>query len=159
MAPSSINVSEASSVDEVKSIQKFEIEELLESLNYMHRSVCGTLSESSKNAVDRNNKRSGVLSCNLNVRDYVVVARTRVPRTKYQRMWLELARYFKLFQIISSVCNQLITRKTDYNQISPVNRYADALVGKSVQMKEIAGFSDRIWYFTDKLKDIREENG
>ena len=56
LALNSIKITETFSVDEVRTLQKFKIEELLESLDNTHKSVRGTLSESRKETVDRPNK-------------------------------------------------------------------------------------------------------
>ena len=104
----------------------------------MHGSVRGTLSESRKNAVDRKNKRSGVLSCDWIIRDYVFVARIRGRWTKISA---NVAGTRKIAQplpdYISSV-QQLITQENEDINVSRINCYADALVGVSVQQKEIA---------------------
>lgn len=34
--------------------------------------------------------------------------------------------------------------------------YADSLIGTPVQTKEVAEYTDQIWYFVNKIKDIRE---
>ena len=125
----------------------------------MHRSVRGTLSESRKKAVDRHNKRTGVLSCNLNVGDYVVVARTRGPRTKMSANWVGPRRIVQVLKDYIYRVQHFITQETEEIHISRINRYADSLIGTTLQMKEIAEFSDRIWYSLDKVKGIREQNG
>lgn len=53
----------------------------------------------------------------------------------------------------------LLTQDTEDIHISRIKHYADALVGTTAQMKEIADFSDRVWYSVDKIKDVRETDG
>ena len=131
----------------------------MESLDNMHKSVRGTLSNSRKEAVDRHNKRTGVLSCNLSVGDYVVVvARNRGPRTKLSANWVGPHRIVQARSDYVFRVQHLITQETEDTHVSRINRYAAALIGTSVQMEEIAEFSDRVWYSVSKIQDTREEN-
>lgn len=52
----------------------------------------------------------------------------------------------------------MLTKETEDIYISQVRNYADALVRTEVQIKDIADFSDRIWYSVDKIKNIRESD-
>ena len=119
----------------------------------------GTLSKYRKKAVDRHNKRTGVISCNLNLADCIVVVRTRGPRTKIPANWVGPRRVVQALSDNIFRVDYLITQETEDIHVSRIDRYADGLVGTPVQMNENADFSDRICYSVDKVNDIREENG
>ena len=68
----------------------------------------------------------------------------------------------RVIQVLSDYVfrvQHLITQETEEIHVSRINRYADTLIGTPAKMKEIAEFSDRIWYSADEVKDIREQNG
>ena len=159
LALSAINYSDADSVQDAQVMQELKIVDLLDSLDRMHRNVNEVLSETRKSAVERHNARTGVHPCNLVVGDYVVVARVKGPRTKMSANWVGPRRIVECLSGFVYRVENLITGETEDIHISRIKHYADSMVGTSVQLKEIADFSDRVWYSVDKIKNLRENDG
>ena len=159
VALATISYTDTDSVENVRVMQNLNIESFQKSLDEMHRSVSEILSETRKSAVERHNARTGVYPCNLVVGDYVVVARTKGPRTKMSANWVGPRRIVEVLSGFVYRVQHLITKETEDIHVSRIKHYADSLVGSPVQMKEIADFSDRIWYSVDRIKDLQEKNG
>jgi len=159
LALSAISYVDSTSIDDVRALQALKIEELQNALDDMHKSVNVVLSDSRKKSISRHNARTGVYPCNLVVGDYVIVARTRGPRTKMSANWVGPRRIIEALSDFTFKVQHLVTEETDVVHVSRIKPYADALVGTAAQMADIADFSDRIWYCVDKIKDIREVQG
>lgn len=155
----SINYQNATSNDHARVLQKLKMDEFQKSLDEMHKDVSHTLSKSRKDAIERHNFRTGVRAYNPIVGDYVVVARTKGPRTKMSANWVGPRRVVEVLSDFIIRVEHLINKDTEDLHVSRVKPYADALVGTGVQMKEIADFSDRVWYSVDKFKDLRNVDG
>ena len=143
---------------DLASISYMDMDSVQKSLDNMHRSVSEIISETRKSAVERYNARAGVYPCNLVVGDYVVVARTKGPRTKMSTNWVGPRRIAEVLSGFVYREEHLLTEETEDIHVSRIKHYADSLVGTEVQMKEIADFSDRIWYSADHIKDLQEKN-
>ncbi len=68
----------------------------------------------------------------------------------------------RIVQVLSNFIvrvQHLLTNETEDVHISRVKPYTDSPVGSEVPLKEIADFSDRVWYSVDKIKDLRESQG
>ena len=151
----SISYMDMDSVENAQVMQKLNIESFQKSLGNMHRSVSEILSETRKSAVEGYNARAGVYPCNLVVGDYVVVARTKGPRTKMSTNWVGPRRDVQILSGFVYHLEHLLTEETEDIHVSRIKHYADSLVGTEVQMKEIVDFSDRIWYSADHIKDFQ----
>lgn len=156
IALQSINYVDATSVDEVRQMQTLRIEELQQSLDNMHKEVSRILSDSRKKAVERHNARTHVYPCNPIVGDYVVVARHRGPKTKMSANWVGPRRVVRILSDFTVEVEHLLNQEKDVVHISRVKPYSDASIGTPVQMREIAEYSDSIWYSVEKFKDVRE---
>lgn len=159
LAMTAIKFEDATSVDEVQFMQSLKIEELQQSLQVMHQDVSTSLMESRRKSVERHNARTGVYPYNPIVGDYVVVARTKGPRTKMSANWVGPRRIVQILSDFIVKVEHLLTKETEDLHVSRVRHYADSLVGTPVKMKEIANFSDRVWYSVDKIKNLREAQG
>lgn len=159
LALSAINYVDAATTDEARVMQSLKIDEMQKSLDDMHKAVSITLNASRKKAVSRHNARTGVHPCNPSAGDYVVVARTRGPRTKMSANWVGPRRIVQVLSDFTFKVEHLITKQTEDIHVSRIKPYADDLVGQPAQMAEIADFSDRVWYCVDQIRDIREIEG
>lgn len=81
LALTTMNYVDARSKDDARIMRDLKIEEMQEALEKMHKSVNITLNSSRKKAVACHNLKTGVFPCNIIVGDYVVVERTKGPRT------------------------------------------------------------------------------
>ncbi len=70
--------------------------------------------------------------------------------------WIGPRRGYSIFSDFTVELGNLLTGTTAFVHVCRVNSYADALVGTKAQMKDVAEFTDRIWYAVDKIIDIRE---
>lgn len=146
-------------MDEARVIQSLNIDELQKSLDRIHKSVNITLYESRKKSIARHNVRTVVYPCNLVVGDYFEVSRTRGPRTKMSANWVGPCRIIQALSDFTFKVEHLVTKGREEIHISRIKPYTDALFGSTAQIGEIADFLDRIWYFFDKIKDLRETDG
>ena len=159
LALSSINYNSTASVESARVIQNLKMDEFQKSLDDMHKQVQVTLSANRKSAIERHNARTGIYACNPNVGDYVVVARTKGPRTKMSANWVGPRRIVQILSDFIVRVEHLLTEETEDVHVSRIRLYADSLVGTEVQMKQIADFTDRVWYAVEKIKDLREVQG
>lgn len=159
LALTSIGYLDATSANEAGSLQRLRIEELHDALDVIHKEVSCTLSESRKMAVDRHNAKTHIRHCNLSVGDFVVVARHRGARTKMSSNWVGPRRVVGVLSDFTYKIENLITLETESVHISRIKHYMDSLIGKSVEMRELAESADRVWYSVDKVCDLRKENG
>ena len=143
LALNRMNIQDVSSVDKARILQALRIEELQKYLDDMHKSVNNALSESRKKAIERHNAKTGVRPCNPIVGDYVVVARTKGPRTKMSANWVGPRRVIQILSDFIVRVEHLLTKDTEDIHVSRIRHYADAPVGTEVEMKKIADFSDR----------------
>ena len=68
----------------------------------------------------------------------------------------------RVVQVLSNFIlrvEHLLTKEAEDTHVSRIKPYTDGSIESPVALKEIADFSDRIWYSVDKIKDIRETNG
>lgn len=155
LALTNLKIIDSASVDKARAMQALELEPLLEALDDMHKNVNAVLSESRKKAVERHNRKTHIRACNPSVGDYVVVSRDCGPRTKMFANWVGPRRIVRILSYFTFKVEHLLTEETSDVHVTRIRPYVDALVGTPVQMKEIAEFSDRIWYSVDKVKDVR----
>ena len=85
MALSSFETRDVDFTDQTSILQKLRIEEILQALDEMHKSVNDSLTTSRTQAVDCHNAKTHTRPFNPTVGNYVVVARSRRPRTKNSR--------------------------------------------------------------------------
>ena len=158
IALQTMNVRDVSSVGEAEVIQKLEVDSMLKALDEMHKEVASTLEGARGKAVDCHNRKTHVRPYNPSVGDYVVVARTKGPKTKMSANWVGPRRVARILSDFTVELEHLLTQETSIVHISRIKHYADSLVGTKVQMEDIAEFNDRVWYAVDKIKDLRFEN-
>lgn len=159
LALTSLSYKDAFSVDEVRIKQTMDIELLQNALDNMHKEVAATLDATRKKAIERHNAKTHVKTCILSVGDYVVVARFHGARTKMSANWVGPRRIVQTLSDYIYRVENLLTKTTEDIHISRIKHYADALVGTAAQMKEIAEFSDRVWYSVNNIKNVRKEKG
>jgi len=159
VALQSMEIRNADSIDQVRTLQNLKVDDMLHSLDNMHKSVSETLSDSRIQAVDRHNRRTHVRPCNPSVGDYVVFARTRGPRTKMSANWVGPRRVSKVLSDFTVELEHLLTEETLTVHVSRIKMYSEGLVGHQVELEDIADFTDRIWYSVDKIKDVRSTSG
>ena len=88
VALSSFETRDVDSAEQASILQELKIEEMLQALDKMHKSVSETLSASRTQAVDRHNLKTHIRPFNPTVGDDVVVARARGPRNKMSCNWV-----------------------------------------------------------------------
>lgn len=89
----------------------------------------------------------------------MVVSRTRGPRTKMSANYVGPRRITKYLSVFVFRVEHLLTKETEDIHISRIKPYADPLVGSKVHMKEIAEFSERMWYAVNQIKDLPRKVG
>ncbi len=70
--------------------------------------------------------------------------------------WIGPRRVSRILSDFTVELEHLLTGTTAVVHVCRIKPYADASVETQAQMKEVAEFTDRIWYSVDKVKDIRE---
>ncbi len=70
--------------------------------------------------------------------------------------WVGPRRISRILMDFTVEIKHLLTSATAVLHVCRVKPYADASVGTPAQMQEVAEFMDRIWYFVDKIKDVRK---
>ncbi len=73
--------------------------------------------------------------------------------------WVGPRRISRILSDFTVEIEHLLTKATAIVHVCLVKQYGGASVGTPVQMKEIAEFTDRIWYSVDKIKHVREAAG
>ena len=100
LALPSIGYLDIDSVDTARVLQKLKINQLLKTLDYMHRKVNYVSSANRKAAREHHKAKTGANSYNLIVADYVVVARTKRPRAEVFVNWVGPRRVAQLYRIV-----------------------------------------------------------
>lgn len=147
------------SLDETRILQNLRISEVMETLDNMHKDVRCSLQSSRKAAVDRHNRKTHVRAYKPSVGDFVLVARMQGPRTKMSAKWVGPRRVTRILNDFTVEVEHLLNQKTEVVHICRVKHYVDSALGSTVQMAELAEFSDRVWHSVNTVKDVRESNG
>ena len=89
----------------------------------------------------------------------MLVANNHGPRTKISANWVGPRRVCQILSNFTVELEHLIDSSKDIVHVCRIKPYIDAQNGTSVEMKEIAEFSDQIFFSVDKVKDLREKAG
>ncbi len=122
----------------------------------MHKYVDQALSASRKPAVERHNAKTHMVPQKPTFGDYVAVARTHGPRTKMSTNWVGLRRMSRILVELHCRDCALTYQRDCCRAYLPREAVCRRLVGTPAQMQEVVEFSDHIWYYVDKIEDIRE---
>lgn len=147
------------SLDEARVMQDLRIAEAQQVLDDMHREVQSSLETTRKDAIDRHNRKTYVRPYNPQIGDYVLVARMHGPRTKMSANWVGPRRISLVRNDFTVEVEHLLTGKKEVVHICRVKHYVDKDLGNTVQMTEIAEFTDRIWHSVNTIKDLRTHDG
>ncbi len=82
-------------------------------------------------------------------------ARRQGPRTKMSTNWIGPRRVSRILSDFTVELEHILTGTTAVIHVCRIKTYVDASVGTKAQFKEVAEFTDRIWYSVNKIKDIR----
>lgn len=136
-----MEIRDADTINQVQTLQNLQVDDMLKSLDLMHKEVAGTLSDSRTQAVNRHNRKTHVRSCNPSVGDYVVLARTSGPRTKMSANWVGPRRVSKVLSDFTVEIEHLLTGETLTVHVSRIKMYADNLVGMPASLEDVATYS------------------
>lgn len=106
-----------------------------------------------------NKAKTHIRPCRPSVGDYVVVFCNVVPLTKMSGNIVVPRRIVHSISDLTFKIKHFLTEETSDAHATRIRPYADSLVETPVQIREIAEFSDRIWYSVDKIKDYLETQG
>lgn len=73
--------------------------------------------------------------------------------------WVGLRRIIEAPSDFVFRVEHVIMQEAEDVHVTRIKPYVDTHVEAPVQMKQIAEFSDRVWYFVDKIENIREVEG